>query len=248
VNVGSLFSGIGGLELGLERAGMHVRWQVEIEPYRRAVLARHWPDVPRHDDVRTVASIRLEPVDLICGGFPCEDISRAGRRAGIGGAKSGLWSEFYRLIRNLRPSYVLVENSTSLLVRGLDRVVGDLAEIGYDAEWDCLPAAAFGAPHIRDRLYLLAYPGERRHRSPDQTVFAGWASAQLHGGWTPEPGMARMADGIPHRVDRVAALGDAVVPRAAEWIGRRIMSALRPANDLADCHVGQAGGAGDGAQ
>jgi DNA (cytosine-5)-methyltransferase 1 len=221
---GSLCSGIGGLDLGLERAGMQVAWQVEIEEWRRQRLARHWPAVPRHKDVRLVDARELERVDLICGGFPCEDISRAGRRAGIEGAKSGLWSHFARLIGDLRPSYVLVENSTSLLVRGLERVLADLAALGYDAEWDCLPAAAFGAPHIRDRLYLLAYPGGGRHGAPEETVFAGWTPSQLHAGWAPEPGVCRVADGLPSQVERLRALGDAVVPQVAEWLGRRVLA------------------------
>jgi DNA (cytosine-5)-methyltransferase 1 len=219
---GSAFAGIGGFDLGREQAGFETRWQIEIDPFRRAVLAHHWPDVPRHADIREVRTDALETVDLVCGGFPCEDISRAGRRAGIGGAKSGLWSELHRITRDLRPGYLLLENSTSLLVRGLGRVLGDLAEIGYDAEWDCLPAAAFGAPHIRDRLYLLAYPRERRHRTPQATVFAGWSRAQLHGGWSREPAIPRMADGLPGLVDRRAALGDAVVPSVVAWIGERI--------------------------
>jgi len=120
---------------------------------------------------------------------------------------------------------VLVENSTSLLVRGLDRVLADLAAVGYDAEWDCLSAAAFGAPHIRDRLYLLAYPGSERRASPTQTVFAGWTGAQLHGGWAPQPGVGRVANGIPNQVDRLKALGNAVCPPIAAWLGRRILDA-----------------------
>jgi DNA (cytosine-5)-methyltransferase 1 len=224
---GSLFSGIGGFDLGLERAGWRCAWQIEVDPYRQAVLQRHWPDVPRYGDIRDVDPAELPPVDLLCGGFPCEDISRANgtgaAKRHLDGAKSGLWAEYARLVRHLRPGYVLVENSTSLLVRGLDRVLGDLAACGYDAEWDCLPAAAFGAPHIRDRLYLLAYPGERRRGAPDATVFAGWAQSQLHGGWAREPQVRRVADGVPRQVERLRALGDAVVPPASEWLGRRIV-------------------------
>jgi DNA (cytosine-5)-methyltransferase 1 len=221
---GSLFAGIGGFDLGLERAGFVPRWQVELDEFCRSVLARHWPDVPRFDDVRTVTG--LEPVDLVCGGFPCQDIARVGRKAGIEGPQSGLWSEFHRVVRDLRPRFVLVENTTSLTVRGLDRITGDLAEIGYDAEWDCLPAAAFGAPHIRDRIYLLAYPGGYRE-SEEHTIFAGWTLAQLHAGWAPEPDVARMVDGRTSRLDRdrVRAMGNMVVPQVIEWIGRRIMTA-----------------------
>jgi DNA (cytosine-5)-methyltransferase 1 len=225
LTVGSLFTGIGGFDLGLEYAGMKVRWQCEIDPYCRRVLAKHWPNVPCFEDITTLDTKELGDVDLICGGFPCQDISRAGRRAGLDGAKSGLWSEFRRVVGDVLPLYVLVENSTSITRHGLDRVLGDLHSLGYDAEWDCLPAAAFGAPHIRDRLYLLAYARSGRHRTPHETVFAGWTSAQLHGGWTPEPRVARVADGVPCGVDRRRALGNAVVPAVAEWIGRRILEA-----------------------
>lgn len=154
---GSLFAGIGGMDLGLERSGMVCRWQVEIDGYCRRVLAKHWPDVARYGDIRRVSGEGLERVDLICGGFPCQDISQAGRGAGIDGERSGLWAEYIRLVRVLRPRYVLVENVAALLGRGIDRVLGDLAASGYDAEWDCIPAAAVGAPHRRDRLFIVAY-------------------------------------------------------------------------------------------
>lgn len=161
---GSLFTGIGGIDLGLERAGWQCKWQVEKDPYALAVLQRHWPDVARYRDVRYfLGSKRWRrvraawDVDLICGGFPCQDISNAGKRAGIEGARSGLWSEFARIIRLLRPRFVLVENVPALTIRGLSRVLGDLAALGYDAEWGCLPAAAVGAPHARWRIFLTAY-------------------------------------------------------------------------------------------
>jgi len=156
---GSLFAGIGGLDLGLERAGMACKWQVEIDDYATRVLAKHWPDVHRERDVRTCGAANLAPVDLICGGFPCQDISIAGAKAGIDGAKSGLWREFARLISELRPRYVLVENVSALLSRGMGRVLGDLAAIGYDAEWSTLQACALGAPHPRERMFIVA-----RHR------------------------------------------------------------------------------------
>jgi DNA (cytosine-5)-methyltransferase 1 len=162
---GSLFAGIGGMDLGLERAGMQCAWQVEIDHYARRVLEKHWPSVRRHDDVRTFPPAGDWSCDLIAGGFPCQDISNAGRRAGIDGERSGLWGEFARIICVLRPRFVLVENVAALLGRGMGRVVGDLAECGYDAEWDCLPAAAFGALHIRNRVFLLAYSAAERQQS-----------------------------------------------------------------------------------
>lgn len=153
---GSLFAGIGGLDLGLERAGMQCRWQVEINPYAQRVLTKHWPEVRRHDDIKTWPENDTESVDLICGGFPCQDISFAGKGAGLSGERSGLFYELIRVVREMGPKYVLLENVSALLVRGIDDVLGTLASIGFDAEWHCIPAAAVGAPHIRDRVFILA--------------------------------------------------------------------------------------------
>jgi len=153
---GSLFAGIGGFDLGLERAGMRCEWQVEIDPYARAVLAKHWPDVRRHEDVRTFPPPQGEwGVDVICGGFPCQDISVAGKGAGLAGARSGLWYEYARIIGELRPRYVIVENVAALLTRGADVVLGTLATLGYDAEWHVIPASAVGAPHRRERIWIV---------------------------------------------------------------------------------------------
>ena len=155
---GSLFAGIGGFDLGLERAGMRCEWQVEIDPYARAVLAKHWPDVRRWEDVRTFPPPEGKwGVDVICGGFPCQDISVAGKGAGLAGARSGLWYEFARIIGELRPRYVIVENVAALLSRGADVVLGTLASLGYDAEWHVIPASAVGAPHRRERLWIVAW-------------------------------------------------------------------------------------------
>ncbi len=156
---GSLFSGIGGLDLGLDRAGMKCVWQVESDPYAQKVLSKHWPNVRRWDDVRTFPPEGDWRCDLIAGGFPCQDISCAGSRTGIDGSRSGLWAEFARVVRLVRPRYVLVENVAALLHRGISRVLGDLAACGYDAQWDCIPASAVGAPHRRDRLFIVAYAG-----------------------------------------------------------------------------------------
>jgi DNA (cytosine-5)-methyltransferase 1 len=153
---GSLFAGIGGFDLGFERAGMVCKWQVEIDDYATRVLAKHWPNVHRERDIRECGKHNLEPVDVICGGFPCQDISYAGQGAGLNGARSGLFFEAIRLVRELRPRIVVLENVAALLTRGLDRVLGTLAEIGFDAEWHCIPAAAVGAPHIRDRVFVIA--------------------------------------------------------------------------------------------
>jgi DNA (cytosine-5)-methyltransferase 1 len=179
MNVLDLFSGIGGFSLGLERAGMRTVAFCEVDSYCREVLRKHWPDVPIYGDVRKLRfdegrlvadadtgheqpeqEIRAgrQSIDLICGGFPCQDISIAGKGAGLAGDRSGLWSEYARIIGEARPRYVIVENVSALLGRGLERVLGDLAALGYDAEWHCIPAAAAGAPHRRDRIWIVAYP------------------------------------------------------------------------------------------
>lgn len=163
---GSLFCGIGGFDLGLERAGMQCAWQVEIDPYAQKVLAKHWPDVRRHADVCTFPPKEGDwQVDVICGGFPCQDISYAGKGAGLAGARSGLWYEFARIIGDLRPRYVIVENVSALLNRGMGEVLGTLASLGYDAEWHVIPASAVGAPHRRERVWIIAHAhGRQVHR------------------------------------------------------------------------------------
>ena len=168
-----LFSGIGGFSLGLERSGAFKTVAFcEIEPYCQKVLAKHWPQVPIYDDVRTITAERLAAdgiaVDAICGGFPCQDISFAGKGAGLEGERSGLWFEYARIVGEFRPRYVIVENVSALLSRGLDRVLGTLASLGYDAEWHCIPASAIGAPHRRDRMWIVAH-----------TSSIGWAERNI---------------------------------------------------------------------
>jgi len=166
-----LFSGIGGFSLGLERAGMETVAFCEIEPFCRKVLAKHWPDVPIYKDVRELTNERLKAdgifPDVITGGFPCQDISVAGNQKGIEGERSGLWSELARIIGEVQPRYAILENVTALTSgdsgRWFGRVLGDLAEIGYDCEWHCIPASELGAHHHRDRVWIIAYP---RHAEP----------------------------------------------------------------------------------
>lgn len=155
VTFGSLFAGIGGIDLGFERCGMGCKWQVEINDYAQKVLAKHWPKVHRERDIRECSARNLDWVDVIAGGFPCQDISYAGLGAGLDGERSGLFFEAIRLVRELQPRAVVLENVAALLTRGLDRVLGTLAEVGYDAEWHCIPAAYVGAPHIRDRVFVI---------------------------------------------------------------------------------------------
>lgn len=283
LNVMSLFSGIGGLELGLERAGMRVVGQVEIDPYCRRVLAKHWPEVPRWPDVHScVRWWRREPrptVDLVCGGFPCQPVSVAGSQLGEDDER-WLWPAMAAVVRAVRPRYVLAENVPGLLAANdgaaFDAVVGDLAACGYSVEWDCVPASAVGAPHLRDRVFIVAsgvgLPSGLRwgevadpasQGSSDRTVprrglgtarrlelerrlpvpdddgerlqeqwepvaddgggALGWHFPQRADRWPAEPDVGRVAYGVPDRVDRLRALGNAVVPAVAQHIGGLIV-------------------------
>lgn len=167
---GSLFSGIGGMDLGLERAGMECRWQVEIDEYCRKILEKHWPEVPKYGDARELTGSELEYVDLIAGGFPCTNTSNAGDRTGIEGEHSGRWFDMLRIIRVVRPRGVLVENPPGLLARGMGEVLGGLAECGYDAEWQSVPAFLVGAKHERSRIFIVAYARSAGQTFPEQAL------------------------------------------------------------------------------
>jgi DNA (cytosine-5)-methyltransferase 1 len=237
-----LFSGIGGFSLGLERSGgFKTVAFCEIEEYPRRVLAKHWPEVPIYDDVRTLTASRLAAdgieVDAICGGFPCQDISYAGGGLGLAGKRSGLWSEIARLVGELGPRFVLLENVAALLDRGMGDVLGNLSDLGYDAEWSVVSACALGAPHMRRRVFVVAYPhgldGWQGLWSPAARSI--WALQESDGfadsrsGWG-----ARMenpsalyggANGVPRGMDRNRAIGNSIVPQIPEMIGRAIMAA-----------------------
>jgi DNA (cytosine-5)-methyltransferase 1 len=230
---GSLFSGIGGMDLGFDRAGMVCRWQCEIDEYARAVLKKHWPEVPKHDDIRT---FRNPPkVDIIAGGFPCQDVSNAGLRAGIRGERSGLFWELMRVVREVEPRYVVLENVAALLVRGMGEVLRELASSGYDAEWDCLPASAFGAHFRGDRVFIIAHRTaasclrrQRQWTNPAR-AFAGNEFTRLVERelqvCVPAGKNQRVSDGLPCRVDRLRGVGNAVIPQVAEYIAKRIIEA-----------------------
>lgn len=237
LSVGSLFAGIGGMDLGLERAGLEVHWQVEINDYCREVLARHWPAARRYADVRECGAHNLSPVDVICGGFPCQDISVAGDGAGLEGARSGLWSEYIRIVRELRPRFVLVENVAALLQRGIGTVLGDLARSGFDAEWSSVSACSLGTTHPRQRLFIMAYANgvDGRAGVRDRAARA-FRPLQAFDGFTGARARAKArladpsalyggADGVPNGSERNRGIGNAVVPDVAEWIGRRIVEA-----------------------
>ena len=164
MKLGSLFSGIGGLELGLERAlGATTVWQVEQDPYCLQVLEKHWPSARRYTDVRNVGAANLEPITLLSGGFPCQDLSGAGRGEGLSGARSGLWYEMLRITDELRPRWLVIENVNTRR-RWLLSILRDLTSIGYDAEWQTVSAADVGAPHLRRRCFVIAYPNGKQLR------------------------------------------------------------------------------------
>lgn len=238
MRIGSLFSGIGGLELGLEWAGVgHTVWQVEWDEWRRSKLHEHWPLAVQHDDVRTFDRSKAPWVHVICGGFPCQGISNAGNRMGLDDPRSGLWHEYIRIVRLFRPWYVVVENSAALIGRGIDTVLRDLATSGYDAEWSVLRCCDVGGTHERERLFLVAHA----HEKHGEEGLGLRALDDRHGPLRRISHPSRLAtlaeledaasalradDGLPVGLDRrraAEALGDAVVPQVAEIVGRRLL-------------------------
>jgi len=232
---GSLFSGIGGFELGLERSipNLETVWQVEQNKFCQNVLRKHWPNASIYDDVRTVGKHNLEPVDIICGGFPCQGISQAGKMEGLEDERSGLWWEMHRIISELRPRVAVLENVSNLTALGMPEVLGSLSEIGYDAEWTIVSAGQFGAPHMRKRVFIVAYPESpscKRHRGAVrmEKKRANSDNALYRAGstyWTKTsapPPVCSVDDGIPDRLAQLRALGNAIVPQCSEWVGRKI--------------------------
>jgi DNA (cytosine-5)-methyltransferase 1 len=236
-----LFSGIGGFSLGLERAGMETVAFCEYDKHAQQILKKHWPDVPIYDDVRTLDGTKFRgSVDVVCGGFPCQDLSNAGRKAGISGERSGLYREMLRVIGECLPRYAIFENVTGLLSgergRWFAQLLYDLAEVGYDAEWHCISAAHAGAPHRRDRVWIIAYPKCERFPKQRECISPVIKKADAYRQASrlkcdfqnrKLPFVCRGHDGIPSRVDRdaIKRLGNAVVPQIPEAIGRAIMKA-----------------------
>ncbi len=244
-----LFSGIGGFSLGLERAGMKTVAFCEIDPNKRSRLEQRWPGVPVYDDVRSLTAERLaadwvEGIDVITGGFPCQDISVAGLKAGLGGARSGLWSEIARIAGEVQPQHIIVENVANLLSGPSERpggwfgrVLGDLAQLGFDAEWHNIPAAAIGAHFLGERVWIVASrPPARRLRWegcwPAAMGADQWRGDEFerlvrlateHG--VPSGRFGRVSDGLSDRVERLHSLGNAVVPQIPEILGRAILQA-----------------------
>jgi DNA (cytosine-5)-methyltransferase 1 len=171
LTVGSLFSGIGGLDLGLERAGMEVIWQSEIDPYACKVLAKHWPKVPNHGNIKEINWGNIVRPDIICGGYPCQPFSTAGNRNGADDPRH-LWPWVREAISRIRPQYAILENVRGHITLGLDTVLADLASIGYDAEWTIVSASSVGAPHQRDRVIIIAYPvGQLADTNPERRLY-----------------------------------------------------------------------------
>jgi DNA (cytosine-5)-methyltransferase 1 len=229
-----LFTGIGGFPLGFQDSGHFEPVAfAENAAFPAKILATRWPDVPNLGDV---TKAEFPDADVITAGFPCQDISNAGKRAGITGERSGLWREVVRAICMVRPVCALMENVAALLGRGMDRVLGDLAEIGHDAEWDSIPACYVGAWHERDRVWILAYPQCKQHvqggifksvfRQSDLSrqhsrVFAKWPGRSN----LPAPTLNRNANGLSAELD---SHGNAIVPQIAECWGHAIAERFMP--------------------
>ena len=230
---GSLFSGIGGFELGAKLSGIPTLWNCEIEPFQRMILKKHFPETKQYEDIKELRKPKY--VDIISGGFPCQDISIANTYGakGIKGKRSGLWHEMSRFIREVRPKYVLIENSPVLLVRGFEHVLCDLSKIGYDAEWQCLSAKNFGFNHRRERFFAIAYSGKigcvcnTSIFRELQEIFPKRASKQnpLSSTFERFDGksnyeLVRMDDGFSKGLDkrRIESMGNAVIPEIAHYL------------------------------
>lgn len=235
---GSLFAGIGGFDLGLERAGLVCKWQVEKSHYNLKILDKHWPNVPKYTDVHNVGKQNLEPVDLVCGGFPCQPFSKAGKQRGAEDDRN-LWPEMARVVSELRPTWVLGENVPGIRKIYLDTVLSDLEDMGYSTATFNIPAVAFDARHVRHRLYIVAHAdwkgleNWKEGKQHDDILPIEYSGVGIRGQrlWPAEPNVDRVADGIPGRVDRIRSLGNAVVPQVAEFFGYLIKEASNVTNN-----------------
>lgn len=240
--IGSLFSGIGGLEMGLEMTGrFKTAWQSEMDEHCRGVLRKHWPDAELFGDIREFGvNHEIKAVDVICGGFPCQDLSTARENGGKGsgdglrGKKSGLYRELMRIVGQVRPRGFVIENVPTLVNRGLETILGEAAELGYDAEWHIVSAASVGGHHLRKRVFIMGYangthpqrggiPGGIHEELKDSDRPGDWRPDKT---WPTEPDLPRVADGVPDWSHRVKALGNAVVPKVASVVGMRMLELL----------------------
>ena len=219
MRVGSLFSGVDGMALGLEWAGHDISWHSEINPYASSVLTRHWPTVPNLGDITKIDWSAVEPVDIICGGYPCPAFSTAARGRNTA---PNLWPWMRLAVAAIKPTFVIIENVAAHVNREFDRTLADLAELGFDAEWEVITACAFGAPHPRRRLFCVAYPhgyGESVRPFHAEASFLPTPSSDCRDGWKASADDVGADHGVPHRMDRLRALGNAVVPQITQWIG-----------------------------
>lgn len=229
-----LFSGIGGFSLGLERTGgFETVAFCEIEEFPRKVLRKHWPEVPIYEDVRSSDFASIGPIDVVTAGFPCQDISFAGKGAGLAGERSGLFWQIFRAIRVVGQPRIVLENVAGLLRRGMGEVLGGMATVGYDAEWHCIPARYVGAPHGRDRIWIIADPirGERRQK-PYSGAIGRMGRVQQSVPWNSDwqdalSKFRRVDDGLPRSVASTDGYRNAVVPQIPEMIGNAILEMER---------------------
>lgn len=235
MNVLDLFSGIGGFSLGLERAGMKTVAFCESNPFCQTILRRHWPDVPIHEDIRTLDATGIA-ADVVCGGFPCKQTSVAaavhGRRSGLDGPDSSLYVEIFRIVCQVRPRWVLVENPSGISAWA-DEIDRHLADAGYRVSQSKFKASDFGAPHERERIIFIADRDGKgleiaRRSQPSEEVRFAWAAPPGDLWRKDQSGAWRMDDGLPDRMDRIRAIGNAILPQIPEMVGRAIMKSHTP--------------------
>lgn len=230
-----LFSGIGGFSLGLERTGgFETVAFCEIDAFCRRVLAKHWPEVPCYEDVANTDFERVGPVDVVAAGFPCQDLSFAGLGAGLAGERSGLFWHILRTVRLVGRPKLVLENVAALLDRGMGAILGALAQIGYDAEWHCIPASAVGAPHGRDRIWIVADPigDEQPRQEPCVRPFGRMGRVEQSLAWDRDwqgalTEFRGLDNGLPRSVASTDGYRNAVVPQVPELIGRAILESER---------------------
>lgn len=230
---GSLFSGIEGFGLGAAMAGIKTVWSCELESFQTEIIKKNFGN--EHEinrDIRNYSKPRS--VDIISGGFPCQDTSIAGKGVGITGERSGLWSEMFRICRDVRPKYIIIENSPMLLIRGFEQVLCDLSQIGYNAEWQCLSGTNFGIQQNRERLYCIAYSNQvYSERSCSESIFRkpylSGESPRVYPGWLtrqhlPASRFSGKSNDVPDRLDRTESIGNAVQPLLAYYLFESIKS------------------------
>lgn len=246
IRVGSAFSGIGGFELGVEESwdhlGVETVWQIEKDSFCQQVLKKHWPNATLHEDITTIEPSSLEPVDVIIGGFPCQDISIAGKQKGVNeGEKSGLWWKLWNIIGELRPRILILENVSNIIRVGGSEVLGSLAEIGYDSEWQIIRASDFGAPHQRARWFCVAFQTSNTNgsnckehnehtKSMEKKIIIERGDRKIGGigsnYWknipNPSP-VHHVDDGISDRVAKLRSLGNAIVPACSKWVADQVL-------------------------